>query len=185
MRFGFAVLAVPWLAGLALRFQVRAAALARSRQVAAEDDAARARRETEQAREIAGLREEQARLARDVHDVVGHSLAVILAQAESAQYLPDDDPAALKQTMATIATSARSSLQDVRQVLAGPHAAPPPRTDAFEQLLDGVRGQRAPRWSRPRPAPRSRCRRSSRWSPTGSSRRCSPTPSSTDGATAR
>ena len=48
-------------------------------------------RETEQAREIAQLREEQARLARDVHDVVGHSLAVILAQAESAQYL-DDDP---------------------------------------------------------------------------------------------
>jgi signal transduction histidine kinase len=136
--FGFAVLAVPWLAGLALRFQIRAAE-SRVSQVAAEDYAARARRETEQAREIAGLREEQARLARDVHDVVGHSLAVILAQAESAQYLSDDDPAALKRTMATIATSARSSLQDVRHVLAGPHATPPPRTDALEQLLDGVR----------------------------------------------
>jgi len=136
--FGFAVLAVPWLAGLALRFQIRAAE-SRVSQVAAEDYAARARRETEQAREIAGLREEQARLARDVHDVVGHSLAVILAQAESAQYLPDDDPAALKKTMATIATSARSSLQDVRHVLASPHATPPPRTDAFEQLLAGVR----------------------------------------------
>jgi signal transduction histidine kinase len=136
--FGFAVLAVPWLAGLALRFQIRATE-SRVSQVAAEDYAARARRETEQAREIAALREEQARLARDVHDVVGHSLAVILAQAESAQYLSDDDPAALKRTMATIATSARSSLQDVRHVLAGPDSAPPPRTDAFEQLLDGVR----------------------------------------------
>ncbi len=136
--FGFAVLAVPWLAGLALRFSTRASE-SRVSQVAAEEDAARAQRETGQAREIAALREEQARLARDVHDVVGHSLAVILAQAESAQYLPDDDPVALKRTMATIATSARSSLQDVRQVLAGPRAAPAPRTDAFELLLDGVR----------------------------------------------
>ena len=64
------------------------------------------------------------RLARDVHDVVGHSLAVILAQAESAQYLPDDDPATLKTTLATIAGSARSSLQDVRQVLAPTRRAP-------------------------------------------------------------
>ena len=87
------VLAVPWLAGLVLRLTARAA----PREVAAERaeaDAARAQRETEQAREIARLREEQARLARDVHDVVGHSLAVILAQAESAQYLADDDPEA-------------------------------------------------------------------------------------------
>ena len=61
-------------------------------------DAARAQRDMSQAREIAALREEQARLARDVHDVVGHSLAVILAQAESAQYLPDDDTAALVYT---------------------------------------------------------------------------------------
>jgi signal transduction histidine kinase len=137
--FGFAVLAVPWLAGVALRFRTRAAESHVS-QVAAEADAARAQRETEQAREIITLRENQARLARDVHDVVGHSLAVILAQAESAQYLPDDDPAALKKTMATIATSARSSLQDVRQVLAGGQGTPPStRTGAFEELVEGVR----------------------------------------------
>ena len=71
-----------------------------------------------QAQRLAVLREEQARLARDVHDVVGHSLAVILAQAESGHYLPDEDPARLKQTMENIATSARKSLQDVRQILA-------------------------------------------------------------------
>jgi signal transduction histidine kinase len=137
--FGFALLAVPWLAGVAVRNGARATR-SRESQVAAEADTARAQRETEQAREIAALREGQARLARDVHDVVGHSLAVILAQAESAQYLPDDDTAALKRTMATIADSARSSLQDVRQVLAGPQAPPPPqRTGAFEALIEGVR----------------------------------------------
>lgn len=134
---GLLTLAVPWLAGLVLRATARAQR-SEVRQEQAEADTARAIREKEQAREIAELREEQARMARDVHDVVGHSLAVILAQAESAQYLPDD-PAALKQTMATIATSARSSLQDVRRVLAGPQVAVPTPTRAFEELVEGVR----------------------------------------------
>jgi signal transduction histidine kinase len=135
---GLLVLAAPWLAGLALRATARAQR-SEVNQERAEADAARAHRETEQAREIAQLREDQARLARDVHDVVGHSLAVILAQAESAQYLPDADPEALKKTMATIATSARTSLQDVRQVLSSPQQPLPARTGAFEQLVDGVR----------------------------------------------
>jgi len=127
---GLLILAVPWLAGLVLRATARAQR-SEVRQVEAE-------RETEQAREIARLRAEQATLARDVHDVVGHSLAVILAQAESGQYLPDEDPAALKRTLATIATSARSSLQDVRQVLSG-SSDRGPDTDAYEELLEGVR----------------------------------------------
>jgi signal transduction histidine kinase len=134
---GLLVLAVPWLAGLVLRSTARARR-SEVRQEQAEAEAARAQRETEQAREIAQLREEQTRLARDVHDVVGHSLAVILAQAESGQYLADD-PAALKKTMTTIATSARSSLQDVRQVLAGTPDPGPANSGAFEELIDGVR----------------------------------------------
>ena len=100
----------PWLLGLALRFSARSQASRRS-QVVAEA-------ERDQAAEIARLRDEQTRLAHDVHDVVGHSLAVILAQAESAQFRDDEDTEALKQTMTNIATSARGSLEDVRQVLA-------------------------------------------------------------------
>ncbi len=91
----------------------------------------------EQSREIAQLREDQARLARDVHDVVGHSLAVILAQAESAQYLEDADTQKLKQTMENIATSARSSLQDVRHVLT-PSAAEQARPGSLDALIAGV-----------------------------------------------
>jgi signal transduction histidine kinase len=135
---GLLILAVPWLAGLVLR----ATARARRSEVQteqAEADAARAQRETEQAREIARLQEDQARLARDVHDVVGHSLAVILAQAESGQYLPDEDPETLKSTLAKIAGSARSSLQDVRQVLAPPGEGVPAPSGAYEGLLEGVR----------------------------------------------
>lgn len=135
---GAAVLGAPWLAGLALRFMARAQASEES-QVVAEQEAARAMHESEQAREIARLREEQARLARDVHDVVGHSLAVILAQAESAQYLTDVDTQKLKVTMENIATSARSSLQDVRQVLTPAASPEAPRSAALEDLIAGVR----------------------------------------------
>ncbi|TDD66815.1 hypothetical protein E1262_21020 [Jiangella aurantiaca] len=134
---GMAALGAPWLAGLALRFGDRAR-VSKASQEAAEEDAARAVRETEQAREIARLREEQARLANDVHDVVGHSLAVILAQAESAQYLDDTDPKALKETMAKIATSARTSLRDVRQVLADTRQ-PAAQPGGLGTLIDGIR----------------------------------------------
>jgi signal transduction histidine kinase len=135
---GMALLGVPWLAGLALRY-VERAQTSRVHQVAAEDEAALARHDREQAEEIARLREEQNRLARDVHDVVGHSLAVILAQAESAQYLEDADTQALKKTMETIATSARESLQDVRQVLT-PADRRTARPGSLDELIAGVQG---------------------------------------------
>ncbi|WP_210503100.1 sensor histidine kinase [Nocardioides xinjiangensis] len=136
---GMLVLGAPWLAGLALRFGSRAEQ-SRVSQVAAERDAARAVQESEQAREIARLREEQTRMARDVHDVVGHSLAVILAQAESAQYIEDADTERLKATMATIASSARTSLQDVRQVLTTTQGATSSgRSGSLDSLVEGVR----------------------------------------------
>ncbi|MDN4162308.1 sensor histidine kinase [Nocardioides abyssi] len=129
----FALLATPWLLGLALRFLDRARR-SRDSQVVAEA-------ERDQAEEIARLREDQARLARDVHDVVGHSLAVILAQAESAQYLPEADTEALRRTMANIATSARTSLQDVRQVLSSPDGRPAAsgQHGDLDALVEGVR----------------------------------------------
>lgn len=133
-----AFLAVPWMAGLVLRFSTRATE-SRESQVAAEEQAARARAESEQAREVARLREEQAQMARDVHDVVGHSLAVILAQAESAQFLDKADTGALRLSMANIASSARASLQDVRHVLTS--ATEPTGTSPGElhDLVENVR----------------------------------------------
>lgn len=136
---GMSLLGVPWLAGLALRYVARAQT-SRASQEVAEDEAARAVHDREQAQEILRLREEQTRLARDVHDVVGHSLAVILAQAESAQYLKDADTQALKRTMETIATSARTSLQDVRAVLSQTQQpAAGVRPGGLDELVAGVR----------------------------------------------
>ncbi len=136
---GLLVVAAPWPAGLVMRSLDRVST-SQASMLAAEEAAAGAWRETEHAREIAQLRDQQARLARDVHDVVGHSLAVILAQAESGQYL--DDTVKLKTTLQTIATSARSSLQDVRQVLSSTQDATTAHADAdgFDGLIAGVRG---------------------------------------------
>ena len=131
------ILALPWLAGLATRYAI-AARTSRQSQEVAEADAELAHRERSQMEEIALLREGQARLARDVHDVVGHSLTVILAQAESGQFVDSGDPEALKRTMANIALTARSSLQEVRAVLSSPDGTTQHRTD-LDALVDATR----------------------------------------------
>lgn len=79
----------------------------------------------------------RAAIARDVHDVVGHSLAVIIAQADSVPFLPDE--ARIREVSATIATTARASLMEVRQVLGqidGPAGAGPATLD---EIVQGVR----------------------------------------------
>ena len=132
-----ALLAMPWTLGLALRLRGRAERSAQQRRAA---DAAR-----QQAEEIARIREEQTRLARDVHDVVGHSLAVILAQAESAQCRPDSDTAGVRASLESIAVSARQSLHDVRQVLSSTHDTSTEETlsstaqVSLDALVDGIR----------------------------------------------
>lgn len=127
-----ALLGAPWALGLVLRFRERSREADRERIVAEE--------ETAQARELANLRAEQARLARDVHDVVGHSLAVIVAQADSTRALPDDEIASIRAAVANIAETARRSLRDVRTVLSDtPSPAKRRATDDLSSLIDGVR----------------------------------------------
>ena len=84
-------LAVPWLAGLVMRFLDRAQH-SQARRLARRGGRRRASARPSRPGRSRELRDQQARLARDVHDVVGHSLAVILAQAESAQYLETPTP---------------------------------------------------------------------------------------------
>jgi signal transduction histidine kinase len=142
------VLALPWLAGFALRMRARAVA-SQAASAAAQRDRAEAEDQRAQAQQLAEARAEQTRLARDVHDVVGHSLAVILAQAQSGDYLPADDPERLKQALRNIADSARASLQDVRRILTATSGDPRdtgggariagPRDGDLERLLDDVR----------------------------------------------
>jgi signal transduction histidine kinase len=64
------------------------------------------------------VEQERNRIARDMHDVVAHSLAVVIAQADGARYAHAGDPEAMDGTLATIADTARGALGDVRLLLA-------------------------------------------------------------------
>lgn len=107
---------LPWLLGLTVRMKERARAAtelhraAEAARLVADIDRRRARAE-------ARADAEQVALAREVHDVVGHSLAVILAQAESAAYLPEPPGRSVAELLENIAESARRSLGEVRGVL--------------------------------------------------------------------
>ncbi|MBG0828059.1 hypothetical protein HS041_09795 [Planomonospora sp. ID67723] len=60
---------------------------------------------------------ERARIAREMHDIVAHSISMVAVQAETAPYtLPGLDDR-VKQEFAEIATSARSTLTEMRRLL--------------------------------------------------------------------
>ncbi len=62
---------------------------------------------------------ERERVARDVHDVLGHSLTVVTVKAELAERLVDVDPAAAKAEIAAIRSLTREALSEVRATVSG------------------------------------------------------------------
>jgi two-component system, NarL family, sensor histidine kinase DesK len=62
---------------------------------------------------------EQERIARDLHDVIGHSLSLIAVKSNLANKLLDRDPAAAKKEMEDIESTAREALREVRATLRG------------------------------------------------------------------
>ena len=62
---------------------------------------------------------ERERVARDVHDVLGHSLTVITVKAELAERLVDTDPERAKAELAQIRDLTRQSLAEIRATVGG------------------------------------------------------------------
>lgn len=60
---------------------------------------------------------ERARIAREMHDIVAHSLSVIIAQADGGRYAATADPRAAERSLATIAETGRAALADMRRLL--------------------------------------------------------------------
>jgi signal transduction histidine kinase len=84
--------------------------------VAAEEEASRTRAEryAEQVAELAAATERN-RLARDIHDSLGHHLTAIAVQLEKASAFRERDQAASEQALVDARRSARYALEDVRQ----------------------------------------------------------------------
>jgi signal transduction histidine kinase len=65
----------------------------------------------------AAVAEERARIARELHDVVAHSLSVIAVQADAAEAALARDPSRAGEPLRAIRGSAREALVDMRQLL--------------------------------------------------------------------
>jgi two-component system sensor histidine kinase DesK len=76
-------------------------------------------RVTRQALADAAVERERLRFARDLHDLLGHTLSVIVVKAEVARRLADRDPVAAAQAAAEIETIGRQALAEVREAVAG------------------------------------------------------------------
>ncbi len=108
---------------------------------------------------------ERARIAREMHDIVAHSLSVMIAQADGGRYAAQADPGAATRSLETIAETGRAALTDMRRllgvlraerpdegrrpgVITAPRAevgatTPQPGEAELEQLVDQVRGSGA------------------------------------------
>lgn len=125
-------------ASLALLLAWTIGALVRTGLRARENREAQRRAEEETAVEA-----ERNRIARDMHDVVAHSLAVVIAQADGARYAAAADPHAATEALTAISSTARSALSDVRMLLTqlrhSQADGPQPTVADLEQLYAQVR----------------------------------------------
>jgi two-component system sensor histidine kinase DesK len=62
---------------------------------------------------------ERERIARDLHDVLGHTLSVIVLKAELAGRLIERDPQRATQEIADVENTARTALSEVREAIGG------------------------------------------------------------------
>ena len=63
--------------------------------------------------------EERLRFARDLHDLLGHSLSLIALKSELAGRLAERDPARARTEMADVEAAARRALAEVREAVSG------------------------------------------------------------------
>lgn len=131
----WAVLGLSWALGR----------LSYARRSAIEASHARELAELEQARtqnDIA-IEQERNRIARDMHDIVAHSLAVVIAQADGARYVRAVDPEAVDTALTTISATARDALGDVRVLLSqlrhSEDDLPTPALDDIGRLIERMR----------------------------------------------
>jgi signal transduction histidine kinase len=92
-------------------------------------------------RELAdrAVTEERVRIARELHDVVAHTMSVVAVHAGTGRMVADSDPAAAKAALGTIETATRSALLEMRRllgVLRSSDGVPPPELAPAPGLAD-------------------------------------------------
>jgi signal transduction histidine kinase len=123
-----------WLAGRLVRVSAQQAGVAREHAEAVMRERAAAMR--------ANVAEERARIAREVHDVVAHTLGVIVVQA-GAERIHAQPGSPAHTTLVSIEQSGRSALEQMGRLLGmlrgHEQLLPPPGLDGLDELLAAVR----------------------------------------------
>lgn len=93
-------------------------------------------RQTREQLAQAAVAQERERVARDLHDVLGHTLSVIVVKAAAVRRLLASDPAAAAEHAADIENVGRTALTRVREVVMD--AAPPTLTDELATAVEAL-----------------------------------------------
>jgi signal transduction histidine kinase len=90
--------------------------------------------------------EERNRIARELHDVIGHSVSVMTVQASAVRRLMRPDQAKERAALETVEATGREALAEMRRMVGvlrsgdeGPDLAPPPTLDQLGQLVENFR----------------------------------------------
>ncbi|TDS87744.1 sensor histidine kinase [Nesterenkonia aurantiaca] len=88
---------------------------------------------------------ERMRIARELHDVVSHSMSVMIAQADGGRYVLQQHPDRAEAAFATISDTGREALTEMRRMLGvlreeegALQKRPAPGVDDLPQLIDDV-----------------------------------------------
>jgi signal transduction histidine kinase len=94
------------------------------------------------------VEQERLRIARDLHDSVGHHLALISVQSDVAGRSINGDPAAAREALLHVKSASRKALDELRDTVSllrqpgdpvAPTAIPAPGLDALDELLGSLR----------------------------------------------
>jgi signal transduction histidine kinase len=131
--------AISWLLGYALRERTE-------RTEAAEERAAFAERDREMTARVA-VAEERARIARELHDVVAHSVSVMVLQVGAVRHRMTRYDDENRETLKNVEQAGRKALAEMRRLLGAmrhgdeqPEFLPTPGLENLETLFDDVRG---------------------------------------------
>ena len=134
-------LGVAWLAGEFIRARRAYIAEVEQRAVWAESE--------RRALARAAVAEERNRIARELHDVLAHSVTVMVVNAEGAMLMRHTDPAVIDRTLKTISATGRTALDELRRLLevlpSDPaDRSPQPGATELRQLVAKAAEGRAP-----------------------------------------
>lgn len=92
------------------------------------------------------VQQERARLAGELHDVVSHSVSMMVVQAGAARTVLDSAPEQAREALLAVESSGRAAMVELRHVMGlltmdfdGPGLTPTPGLDELTALADGVR----------------------------------------------